>query len=71
MEIFYKEENEDFGENIQIFLCIILYSNEIQVTIAWRQLTLSLEYRYNYCNKDTKWQWYKQYKNIFLSYGII
>lgn len=34
MEISYKEENEDFGEKIQSLLCVMLYDNEIQVTVA-------------------------------------
>lgn len=34
MEISYTEKDEDFGEKMQTLLCVILYGNEIQVTIA-------------------------------------
>lgn len=40
MELSYKEKDEDFGEKMQTLLCVILCGNEIQVTIAWRQLAL-------------------------------
>lgn len=44
-------ENEGFGEKIQILLCAMLYGNEDSI------FRIELGYRYNYFNKDLKYQW--------------
>lgn len=38
----------------------MLYGNEDSI------FRIELGYRYNYFNKDLKYQWQKQYKNVFL-----